>query len=126
MVLCASNIAILVVEQQCFVYPFFDYTNIHFSLVMFSSTERFYKSVHTVHQSTSTSPANGITRCPFRAAAQAKPLHTSAVVDSQTTKEMAAASLVHRRKLEEQCEVKRSTKDGHCECAVQGLQPVGE
>ena len=99
---------------------------IHFSRVMVSSTERLYKSVHTVHQSTSTSPANGITRCPFRAATQAKPLHTSAVVASQTTKEMAAASLVDRKKLEEECEVKRSTKDGHCECAVQGLQPVGE
>ena len=100
--------------------------NVFISLLMFPSTERFYKSVHTIHQSTSMSPASGMTRCPFRAAIQSKQLHTSAVIGSQTTKEMAAASLVCKGKLEELCEVKRSTKDGHCECAAKGLQPVGE
>lgn len=119
----------------------FEVQRIAFSLdcSMLFPTERFYRSVHSGLRPASGStapisrcpfraatsgpnaPSSGISRCPFRAAIQSKTLHANAV-DSHSE----AAPSVVKEKDEEKCEVRRSTKDGHCECAVQGLQPIGK
>lgn len=95
------------------------------------STERFYHSVHNSHRPGSglTATSNGISRCPFRAAIQSQPQHSSAAPDCKTTTAEVKSSIVSKGKHEyeeDHCQVKRATEDGRCECAAQGLQPIGQ
>ena len=106
----------------------------------FLSAESFYKAVHTTHRGVSSTATGGVSRCPFRAAVQSKQLHTSAVaaqlspspspavLEEEKKKQTASVSQKQEGGLpkEVQCSVKRATKDGQCECAAQGLQPIGE
>ena len=91
--------------------------------------ERFYHSVHNSQRPVSGLAGNGISRCPFRAAIQSQPQHTNAAPDTKTTATEAKTCLAPKEKCgydEEHCRVKRSTEDGRCECAAQGLQPIGQ
>ena len=89
----------------------------------------FYRSVHTV------SSAGGLSRCPFRAAVQSQQLHTPAPAAIPPPPPPAAAmsdegsTVVSGQEVlpeEAVCGVKQATRDGKCECAAQGLQPVGK
>ena len=111
------------------------------TVLCFVSTEHLYRAVHGGSRAPST---GGMSRCPFRVALQSKKqLHTAtaSVPESRPTatqeekKEkvttapppLPSPTVVNSREMAAmKCEVKRLTKDGHCECAAQGLQPVGE
>lgn len=98
-------------------------------LLYFVPAERFYHSVHNSQRPVSglTGSSNGISRCPFRAAIQSQPQHTSAAPDSKTTTVQAKTCPIEKCEYnEEHCRVKRATEDGRCECAAQGLQPIGQ
>ena len=96
--------------------------------------------MHTTHRGVSSTATGGVSRCPFRAAVQSRQLHTSAVaaqlspspspavLEEEKKKQTASVSQKQEGGLpkEVQCGVKRATKDGQCECAAQGLQPIGE
>ena len=93
-------------------------------------TEKFYRSVHALPRM---SGAGGLSKCPFRAAVQSQRLHTAAPASqtspavSEGNKAVVSAQLKQEvLPREGVCGVKRATKDGNCECAAQGLQPVGE
>jgi 5-aminolevulinate synthase len=95
------------------------------------SLEKFYRSVHTLPR---VSAAGGLSKCPFRAAVQSQRLHTAAPA-SQTPppavpegKKAVVSAQLKQEALprEAVCGVKWATKDGKCECAAQGLQPVGK
>ena len=76
--------------------------------------ERLYKSVHSGVQPSMT----GASKCPFRAALQSNK-HAATTAVEPLVKGQGKGE-------EEECGVKRSTEDGNCKCAAQGLQPVGK
>lgn len=92
------------------------------------SAEHFYRSVHSVPRTPSTTA--GVSRCPFRAAVQSKaPLHTSTAVSQSKPiiqEELNDKKAVTAPVSSAKCEAQKPTKDGHCECAAQGIQSIGK
>ena len=113
-----------------------DFLKFKLSVSVFTLIERLYKSVHAVPRMSAT---GGVSRCPFRAAVQAQQLHTSTAASHPPPPPPTTSSAAPEEKKtvvsaptkevlpkEVLCGVKRATKDGKCECAAQGLQPIGE